>query len=218
MDADSPSDSAPDDDWLMRADAGPAGIADHYDSWAGDYDVDLERWSYQAPRVAAHTVLARPPSPDSLLDVGCGTGLVGAALREGGYRGRLVGIDISESSLALARSRGVYDDLLPADLTRRLELDDDTVAALTCVGVMTYLPDVEGTWREFARVTRPGGRIVVTQREDFWEPRDCQGIIDRLEAEGVWTVVEARGPAAYLPEAEGALADLGCYYVTLQVA
>lgn len=208
--------AAPDDDWLVRADADPGGIAGHYDTWADDYDADLARWSYQAPRVAAAGVLAQSP-PTSVLDVGCGTGLVGAALREAGYRGRLVGIDISESSLQRARARGAYDDVRAADLTQPLDFGDDAFAALACVGVMTYLPDVEGTWREFARVTEPGGRLVVTQREDFWEPRDCQAVIDRLEDEGVWSAVEVRGPAPYLPEADGALADLGCYYVTLQV-
>ena len=85
---------------------------------------------------------------------------------------------------------------------------------LVCVGVMTYLPDVEAVWREFARVVRPGGLVVVTQREDLWEPRDCQEIIDRLAADGVWTPLDVSGPAPYLPEATGGLADLGCYYVT----
>ena len=78
---------------------------------------------------------------------------------------------------------------------------------------MTYLPDVEAVWREFARVVRPQGHVFVTQREDLWEPRSCQDVIDRLEADGVWTPFEVRGPAPYLPDSTGSLAGLGCYYV-----
>jgi hypothetical protein len=78
---------------------------------------------------------------------------------------------------------------------------------------MTYLPDVEAVWREFARVVRPGGMVVVTQREDLWVPRGCHAVVDRLAADGVWTPVEVRGPAPYLPDSSGALGDLGCYYV-----
>ena len=77
------------------------------------------------------------------LDVGCGTGLVGKALRARGFTGRVVGLDISQVSLRLAQQSGAYDDLQPADLQQPLPLDDDGVDALVCVGVMTYLPDVE---------------------------------------------------------------------------
>ena len=62
-----------------------------------------------------------------------------------------------------------------------------------------------------------GGLVVVTQREDLWEPRRCQEIVDRLKTEGVWTPLEVSGPAPYLPEATGGLAELGGYYVTAQI-
>ena len=89
---------------------------------------------------------------------------------------------------------------------------------LVCVGVMTYLPDVEAVWREFARVVRSGGLVVVTQREDLWEPRRCQEVVDRLATEGLWTPLDVSGPAPYLPEAIGGLAELGGYYVTARIS
>ncbi len=205
--------SVPDDDWLVRGDAAPSEVADHYDAWAASYDVDLDAWSYQAPGAVADLVTALEQPPASLADVGCGTGLVGKALRARGFTGRVVGLDISQVSLELAQQSGAYDDLQPADLQQPLPLDDDGVDALVCVGVMTYLPAVEATWREFARVVRPGGHVVVTQREDLWQPRHCQDVIDRLAADGVWTPVEVRGPEPYLPASGNALAELGCYYV-----
>lgn len=103
------------------------------------------------------------------------------------------------------------------DLTGPLPFADDTFAALSCVGVLTYLPDVAAIWREFARVVTPGGPIAFTQREDLWEPRECARVIASLAQEGVWTPRQVEGPAPYLPEAGGELGGLGCFY-TLAVA
>jgi hypothetical protein len=83
---------------------------------------------------------------------------------------------------------------------------------------MTYLPKVETVWREFARVARPGGLVVVTQREDLWDERNCQVVIDRLQSQGVWTPLEITGPAAYLPDGYGGTPAVGCYYVTALVS
>lgn len=210
------ADEIPDDDWLILGNADPREVAERYDRWADSYDADLDAWSYQAPAVAADLVLAHP-RPRSALDVGCGTGLVGRALRAKGYEGQLTGLDISQASLRLAEQSGAYDALRPADLQQPLPVDDDAVGTLVCVGVMTYLADVEAAWRESARVVRPRGRVVVTQREDLWEPRRCQDVVDRLAAEGVWTPLEVRGPAPYLPDSTGALGTLGCYYVVATV-
>ncbi len=212
---------APDDvsigDWLSEGASDPQEVAGRYDDWAQSYDDDLTSWSYQAPTVVADTVVARNPDAGSALDVGCGTGLVGRALRARGFSGRLVGLDLSEASLELAERSGAYDALRQADLQQPLDVDDDSVDVVVCVGVMTYLPDVEAVWREFARVARPGGLVVTTQREDLWPERDCQAIVDRLQDEGVWTPLDILGPAPYLPEGYGGTPAVGCYYVTARV-
>lgn len=203
-------------DWLVQGTTDPDEVADRYDEWAETYDDDLDSWSYRAPAVVAETVVTRHPDARSVLDVGCGTGLVGKALRARGCAARIVGLDISQASLRIARRTGAYDALERADLQQPLDVDDDSVDALVCAGVMTYLPDVEAAWREFARVVRPGGVVVVTQREDLWEPRRCQEVVDRLATEGVWTPLDVEGPAPYLPQASGDLAGLGCYYLVAQ--
>lgn len=204
-------------DWLIQGTTDPGEVADRYDEWAESYDDDLDSWSYQAPGVVAETVVTRQPDARSVLDVGCGTGLVGTALRARGCAARIVGLDISQASLRIAHRTDAYDRLERADLQQPLDVEDNSVDVLVCAGVMTYLPDVDAVWREFARVVRPGGIVVVTQREDLWEPRACQDVIDRLATEGVWTPLDVTGPAPYLPQAIGGLAGLGCYYVLARV-
>jgi predicted TPR repeat methyltransferase len=204
-------------DWLRQGTSDPREVAERYDQWARSYDDDLTSWSYRAPEVVAETVVTRHPTAGSVLDVGCGTGLVGRALRGRGFEGRVLGLDISPASLEIARQGGAYDSLERADLQAPLALDDDAVDAVVCVGVMTYLPGVEAVWRELARVARPGGLVVVTQREDLWHTRECPAVIDRLQHEGVWTPLEIAGPAPYLPEGYGGTPEVACYYLTALV-
>jgi predicted TPR repeat methyltransferase len=210
-------DAAPMGDWLHQGTNDPREVADRYDEWAQSYDDDLTSWSYQAPMVVAEIVVTRHPAMGSVLDVGCGTGLVGRALRARGFSGQVFGLDISHASLEIAEQCGGYDSLEHADLQQRLAVEDDSVDAVVCVGVMTYLPEVEAVWREFARVTRPGGLVVATQREDLWHPRKCQAVVDRLQNQGVWTPLEITGPAPYLPEGYGGTPEVGCYYLTALV-
>ncbi len=210
-------DPTPIGDWLDQGTSDPDEVADRYDAWAQGYDDDLAAWSYRAPSVVAAAVLSRHPEAGSVLDVGCGTGLVGRTLRTGGFAGELRGLDISEASIDVARRSGAYDSVDQADLQQRLPLEDGTVDAVVCVGVMTYLPEVEAVWREFARVARPGGLVVVTQREDLWDDRHCQDVVDRLRDEDVWTPVEITGPAPYLPQGYGGTPAVDCYYLTAQV-
>jgi methyltransferase-like protein 27 len=213
---------APDDvpigDWLHAGTSDPREVAGRYDEWAHSYDDDLTSWSYQAPTVVAETVVRRHPAARSALDVGCGTGLVGRALRARGFAGRIHGLDISRTSLAVAQRCEVYDSLDEADLQHRLPFEDDSVDAVVCVGVMTYLPEVEAVWRELARVARPEGLVVVTQREDLWHSRGCQAVVDRLQGEGVWVPLEVMGPAPYLPVGYGGSPEVGCYYLSALVS
>lgn len=204
-------------DWLSSSSDDPGEVAGRYDDWALTYDDDLASWSYRGPEIVADTLVARLPASSSVLDVGCGTGLVGRALRFRGVTGRIVGLDISQASLDLAQQHGAYDSLHQADLQQRLPLDDDSVDATVCCGVMTYLPEVESVWREFARVVRPGGLVVVTQREDLWHERECPAIVARLEADGVWSMLDVTGPAPYLPDGYGGGEAVACYYLTTQV-
>jgi predicted TPR repeat methyltransferase len=203
--------------WLLRGSGDVDDVQQYYDGWAAGYDADLAAWSYQAPDVAGRLLLQYADAPQRVLDAGCGTGLVGSALRRAGYDRVLDGVDVSAASLRLAERRGVYDSVGPADLQTALSFDDDQFDGLVCVGVMTYVPDVHRCWLEFARVVRPGGVVVVTQREDLWDERDCQAVVDRLVALGTWTVIEVTEARPYLPGNDDYAERIGVHYVVARV-
>ena len=189
-------------EWLREASHDPTTVAQVYDTWASDYDTDLADWDYRAPQLTVERLTTTQAGATPVLDVGCGTGLVGRLLQEAGFTS-VAGIDLSARSLELARQTGAYGELRQVDLqASAIPWDDDHFAALTCVGVMTYLPEVAGVVGEFCRAVEVGGSILFTQREDLWVDRQCQLVIDRLAGDGLCTVESISDPLPYLPGSE----------------
>ena len=207
-----------DDGWLATGTADASDVAAYYDGWAASYDGDLGTWNYQAPRFVADLIAEHCSDASGVLDAGCGTGLAGRALRSNGHAGTLVGVDLSATSLEVAGRDGTYTALGRCDLQRPLPFDDDSFDALMCVGVMTYVPDVEACWREFARVVRPNGIVVATQREDLWRERDTAHVVDRLERDGTWQPALVSGPQPYLPDHDDFADRIGVHYVAAFVS
>lgn len=206
-----------DDGWLLSNSGDVDDVARYYDEWADRYDADLRGWSYVAPDTAVSKLLGHGHDPDRVLDAGCGTGLVGEAFGRSGFTGSLMGVDVSAESLRVAELTGAYETTAIADLQRPLGFVDDEFDALICVGVMTYVPEVEQCWREFARVVRPGGIIVVTQRGDLWDERGCSAVIDRMVADGAWHTIEITAAEPYLPGNDDWPDRIGVRYVVAEV-
>ncbi|MGW1802380.1 class I SAM-dependent methyltransferase [Streptomyces sp. NPDC001984] len=146
--------------------ADPAQVND-YDSFAEAYSAENENnlvnTYYERPAMLA---LAGDVAGRRILDAGCGSGPLSAALRD---RGAVVtGIDASAGMLALARRR-LGDDvaLHVVDLSDRLPFADgafdDVVASL----VLHYLEDWGPTLAELRRVLRPGGRLIASVEHPF---------------------------------------------------
>ncbi len=177
----------------------PSTIRSIYDEWAAGYNEDIADWGYVAPRSAV-ALLAKHVGPNAqVLDAGCGTGLVGTALNEAGFHD-VVGVDLSSDSLDLAAKTGAYRALNEVDFTALpTTLPDDHFGALVCVGVMTYLADVETVCREFARIVESDGVIVVTQRTDLFASRSTEAAYSALVEDGTWDQLELTDPGPYLP-------------------
>ncbi|MFV5995265.1 class I SAM-dependent methyltransferase [Streptomyces sp. NPDC056231] len=141
--------------------------ANNYDSFAEAYSAENENnlvnAYYERPAMLA---LAGYVVGRQILDAGCGSGPLTAALRD---RGAVVtGIDASAGMVELARRRlGDNVALCVADLRYRLPFADgafdDVVASL----VLHYLEDWGPTLAELRRVLRPGGRLIVSVDHPF---------------------------------------------------
>jgi predicted TPR repeat methyltransferase len=196
------SDATSDPGWLVRGSTSADEVRRYYDDQAATYDTTLSGWGYEAPAHVAGLVmgaLAGDGAALTLLDAGCGTGLAGQALLAAGFRGRLLGVDLSPTSVLLARERGIYAEVVEGDLHQPLPYPDDSVDGVVCVGVLTYVPDVAAIWGEFCRVTRSGGVVALTQRHDVWVERECNAVLHSLEQSQRWSVSHLSPPSSYLP-------------------
>jgi demethylmenaquinone methyltransferase/2-methoxy-6-polyprenyl-1,4-benzoquinol methylase len=138
------------------------GIADSYDRLNDLMTAGLHhRWRDLA------VLVARVGPGSSALDVCCGTGDLSFALRRAvGPQGRVVGVDLSEEMLDVARDKcgrnQLYVEFARADVLA-LPFPDGAAAgfdACTAGFGIRNVADIVGAFREMRRVCRPGGRVV----------------------------------------------------------
>jgi SAM-dependent methyltransferase len=179
---------------VVEDDGRPVASANDYDSFAEAYSAQTEanliNGYYMRPAILD---LAGDVDGRRILDAGCGSGPLSAALRDRGAA--VAGFDSSAGMLELARKRlGPDTDLRVADLGSPLPYPDgafdDVIAAL----VLHYLEDWTAPLAELRRVLTPGGRLIVAvdhpyaidlvQREDGRKP-DYFATYNRTEE---WTM------------------------------
>lgn len=141
-----------------------------YDEFAEAYSADNEtnllNGHYERP---AMLNLAGDVDGRHILDAGCGSGPLSAALRD---KGALVsGFDLSAAMIELARRRlGEDADVIVADLAEPLPYADaafdDVVASL----VLHYLRDWTDSLAELRRVLKPGGRLILSVNHPIMYP------------------------------------------------
>ena len=165
-------------------------IREAYDAWAPGYDAENIAKGYRVHAIGA-AFLSRyvAPGDGPVLDAGCGTGLVGECLGILGYAD-LVGTDISEGMLETARTLGAYKRVFQHDLGVPLPEAEGHYRAVICVGSLGPGHAPPHCVAEFARVTGPGGHVVLAPRVDTYEAQGLRATLDDLTDAGVWSLEE----------------------------
>jgi len=141
-----------------------ATVAQLFDQLADSYDcAALRFFPFTADQLARRLA---PQPGEKILDVATGTGAVAVAVAQRLQGGRVIGVDFSERMLdrayANVRRMALHNiDLHPMDATA-LEFRADYFDALTCSFGLFFLSDMSAALREWRRVLRPGGRILLT--------------------------------------------------------
>jgi SAM-dependent methyltransferase len=135
-----------------------------------DYELQTHRaedrhWWYRGRRVVLERVIddLRLPARARILDAGCGSG---RNMLELARHGRVTGIELSETSVALARERGMGEVIAGSVLEMPFEAGSFDLAA--SLDVIEHLEDDIGALRELRRVVTPGGALLVTVPAYQW--------------------------------------------------
>ena len=141
-----------------------------FDQYAERYDAALtEQLAYRGPAILLEAVAsvmratARPLRFGAALDLGCGTGLAGAAFRP--FVERLVGVDLSPAMVARAAAKGLYDRLVTADLNDFLAAEARDAAQhhlVLAADVFVYINDLVPVVAAVARIGAPNGLFAFT--------------------------------------------------------
>ena len=152
----------------MRGDGAPGRASDDYvkltfDNFAESFDAKLGRLQYRAPELLGEVIseiLGDPAGVLSVLDAGCGTGLCGPFLRP--YARSLVGVDLSPGMLKKAEDRGIYDELLAAEITAFVEERPSSYNLIVAADVLCYFGEMAGFMSAAAGALKPGGYLAYT--------------------------------------------------------
>lgn len=120
-----------------------AYVARLFDDYAPRFDAHLTKnLGYRAPALIADALSATAPDRRfaSALDLGCGTGLMGEALR--GRVDRLVGVDLSAAMIAKARERTVYDELIVGDAVAPMRERPSAFDLIVATDALVYVGDL----------------------------------------------------------------------------
>ncbi|HOB66465.1 methyltransferase domain-containing protein [Ottowia sp.] len=141
-----------------------------FDGFADRFDVTLWRQlEYRVPQLVADFLLkTHPDRRFNVLDLGCGTGLVGVCL--GPLDGFIIGVDLSEAMIEKAAQHGVYARFHRVSVLDALrETPADHYEAITCCDVLVYVGDLSEVIPNALRILKPGGHFLFsceTAQED----------------------------------------------------
>jgi ubiquinone/menaquinone biosynthesis C-methylase UbiE len=153
-------------------------MSDSARQWGALWGHDPQAWArteeLQRPTYEAALRHVPVKAGDSVLDVGCGTGVF---LRMCADRGAAAcGIDASEGLLAVAQERVPEAELRLGDL-QALPYPDDSFDVVTGFTSFFFAEDIVAALREAGRVARPGAPVVI---QVFGRPEHCA--IERMKA------------------------------------
>src|SRR5262245_8139692 len=128
-----------------------------FDGYADTFESHLvERLQYKAPELIASCFLKHaPPRPLDILDLGCGTGLMGSLLAN--RKRTMVGVDLSAKMIAKAKEKGIYDELHVADIVAFLTTRSRRFDVVLAADVFIYLGDLSPVVQAVRRVLVPSG-------------------------------------------------------------
>lgn len=154
---------------LKKAD--PEYIKSLFDQFAADFDQTLEALEYQVPEYMAQTVKATLKKPIGKiyrwLDLGCGTGLCGVAIKPIIGWCRLTGVDISQQMLNKAQQKNVYDQLICDEIVNHMNQTKTKYTLITAGDVLTYFGDLSEIFKAAAKVLSDHGLFIFTISENY---------------------------------------------------
>ncbi len=156
----------------------------YYSAWAASYDEELIREGYRSPQRCAEALAQFVAVDAPVLDIGCGTGLSGRALRAAGFT-NVSGHDINADMLAVAQRAGIYQTTAITDLADPFPFEPGTFAAMAAVGVIGVGAAPASVLTDALQALAPGGHVVFSYNDHALEMPEYTGVVSGAIDSGV---------------------------------
>ena len=153
-------------------------IKETFNSFAPDFEKTLTDLEYKAPALIETALQNHLKSSIfskyHILDLGCGTGLCGEKLKKFATFKGLIGVDLAENMLDIARQKKIYTDLICDDICHYMENSVTFFDIIVASDVLTYFGDLTKLFVRVSRNLTPNGLFVFTfsendiNKEDFF--------------------------------------------------
>ena len=167
-----------------------------YGEWAASYDAELAENGYATPRRCAEALaqfMADKAQP--VLDIGCGTGLSGVALKSIGIS-VIDGTDLSPEMLQQAATRrGLYRSLIAVEADNPLPFDQGSYAAVSAMGVLAIGHAPAETIDAILALLAPGGLFVFSLNDHTLEDPSYEArVAENLDCGNARLLFKEHGP------------------------
>ncbi|MGE4132146.1 MAG: class I SAM-dependent methyltransferase [Bdellovibrionales bacterium] len=156
-------------------------VVDGYTEWSESYDQTV--FTEMSIDLLERISCIHWASTEKVLDLACGTGLVGRWLKSRGVR-HVTGLDLTPSMLEVARAKGVYDDLRIVDM-RDTGLEAGRFEVVTNSLADEHLPDLFPLYQEAFRVTKDWGYYVTVGYHPFFLLTGVPTHFDRADGQSI---------------------------------
>lgn len=156
-----------------------------YQDWAVSYDRHLEgQLKYIAPLTIVNIFSDRQSTQDlCVLDVGCGTGLVGAQLVKHNFH-CIDGLDLSGDMLSEARNKGIYRHLFEMDLNKALTVGKSSYEAAISCGTFTHGHVGADAFQRVLELLKLNGIFACTIHKEVWLSAGFSHLFEELCSAG----------------------------------
>lgn len=145
----------------------------YYDNFSENYENGREQGYHKMlDDLESSIVLQYTKKHHTILEVGCGTGLI--LKRVAPFVAKSVGIDISEGMLEKAREKGLDVFCCSAD---SMPFSNDTFDVVYSFKVLPHIENIEDTLKEISRVLKPNGVAVL----EFYNPNSIRGVLKKIK-------------------------------------
>lgn len=144
------------------AETSPEYAQNLFNNYALYYDQHMQgALQYTIPQHIAREIhQLKLPKNTQTLDLGCGTGLTGVVLRE--ISKHLIGVDIAAKMLAQAKEKGIYDELVEAEINEFFHKNKKHYDLIVAADVLPYFGELDALFQTLKQHLKPQGYFIFT--------------------------------------------------------